>query len=197
MRRIAAAVLLIGITLPGVSGAQSLRPDFLAIDATAGIIPAGMGKSEQQMQEEGIGKWDLDGWGAGATVRFLPWLGIAGEAGQQKFNDVRTTHVLAGPRIATPFFGELGGRYFAHALVGMASVRTPDNRASWGPEWVVGGGADLFGVWRLQFDYVRAGGEDTNARGLRVSTGVVVPLCFKGCRQSDGWDVSRPGQKHP
>ena len=190
MRSIATVAFVIGITVPALSAAQSLHPKFFAVDASAGIIPAGMGKTARQMQEEGIGKWDLDGWGAGATMRFLPWLGVAGEVGRQKFNDVRTTHFLAGPRVSTPFFGDLGGRYFAHALIGVAGVRSPNSRATWDREWVVGGGGDLFGVWRIQIDYVQLS-DDAQTKGLRASTGAVIPLCFKGCRESDGWDVSR------
>jgi hypothetical protein len=129
------------------------------------------------------------GWDAGATVSYgVRWMGITGTFGSQPVAESGSAyHLVVGPRVSSPWavWGDLGGRFFAHALGGLVRTRgvTPSQSSA---EWVLGGGIDIL-LFRLQFDYVRLNLNGVDRNNVRGFVGGVVPLCFRGC--SDDKDL--------
>jgi hypothetical protein len=128
------------------------------------------------------------GWTAGATLRFLPWLGVETSGGHITTKDQwRMSRWLVGPQVSSPFFGEFRVRGFAHVLVGMEWATAPVGPRTTSGEFVAGGGWDAAGVLRVEFDYVRRNIPGLPTNDGRLSIGGVVPLCLHGCRPQDGF----------
>lgn len=89
----------------------------------------------------------------------------------QRPQGVRTDHLLVGPRFTTPYVGDLGVRGFAHVLAGVART-TGGESPQTKPEFLVGGGLDVFIFWRLQIDYLRV-----NLNRLPKNRSDSTPLC--------------------
>lgn len=187
MNRIFLLAMALLLASPAVVAAQSARDRFLAADIFGGVLPAGIGKSGE---DSTAGPWDIDGWEVGATIRFRPWLGADVSGGRHTMDGVRTHHLLAGPRIATRYLDPWAVRFFAHALVGFGNASVTSGSSESGAEMAAGAGFDLFGVIRMKFDYVRLAAGSKPLQSGRAFIGGVVPLCFRGCSEADGFDVS-------
>lgn len=171
------------------------RERFLGLDVFAG------GSQFQNVLVPATGtepaKFPPWGWDAGATVSVgVRWLGITGAFGRQTIETVPIYQLAVGPRVTSPWLplGEMPIRGFAHALVGFAGTSgvTPSQSSA---EWIIGGGCDVF-LLRFQFDSVWLKLNGVKTRNLRVFLGGVVPLCVRGCRESDAFNVSgRPASK--
>jgi len=140
--------------------------------------------------------WGKFGWDTGATFSFAKrWLGITGTFGHHTIEDVPTYQFAVGPRVTSPWYvDEVAVRFFAHALVGVATTSgaTPSQSST---EWVLGGGFDVL-LLRIQLDYVRLRLDGAREGNTRVFVGGVVPLCLRACRDSDGFNLSgRPASK--
>jgi hypothetical protein len=204
---VAAALLLAGACLAATAWAQQsatpavippARPErFLGLDVFAG----GAGYERYDFVRTGDPSKDDQfgkiGWDAGATVSVgVRWLGITGAFGRQTIETVPTWQVAVGPRLTSPWLplGEIPVRAFVHALVGLAATSgvTPSQSSA---EWVIGGGVDIV-LLRMQFDSVRLNMNGLKPSSYRFFVGGVVPLCLRGCRESDGFNVSgRPAWK--
>jgi hypothetical protein len=167
------------------------RPDrFLGLDIFAG----GAQYERHDLPDGGDGSqavsWGKFGWDTGATVSFgVRWVGITGTFGHHTIEDVPTYQVAVGPRVTSPWYiDEVGIRFFAHALVGVATTSgvTPSQRST---EWVIGGGFDVL-LLRIQIDYVRLGLDGLRKENTRAFIGGVVPLCLRACRAGDGFNLS-------
>jgi hypothetical protein len=208
-RRAKAAVLAItlcGVGLAAPTWAQepakrvvsaSGKPErYLALDVFGGYAGGYEGpqaSTREQEEAESLGA----GWDVGATISVgVRWIGITGTFGRVGFSDMRTYQVLVGPRFTTPWAiaGSSAARLFGHVLAGYVTAGGP-TPTNGGAEWIVGGGVDLF-LFRVQGDYVRMNLPGLPRNNGRVFVGGVVPLCFRACRESDGFNLSgRPAAK--
>jgi len=203
----AAALLLLGGCLAETAWAQEpatpvvippARPErFLGLDVFAGAVRFEGYDHDESEDPSTVIKHAKTGWDVGATVSIgVPWLGITGTFGRQIIDTVPTYQLAVGPRVSSPWATSDNGavRVFAHALVGFASTTgvTPSQSSA---EWVVGGGCDLL-LFRIQVDKVWLKLNGLKTSNLRVFFGGVVPLCLRGCRESDAFNVSgRPTSK--
>jgi hypothetical protein len=171
--------------------AQSLPPPsdtrFLAVDFTGGVL-----QFSNQYETAGVG--DGRGWYVGATIRPQTWWGITGEVARTTTRDDahRAVHYLGGVRVNTTSGGEFATRLFAHALVGGTNVHDLTGSHA-GTQFVTGAGFDFLYFVRVQGDYVLSNVTGLTKNHGRVLVGVVLPLCFKGCRKEgiDGIPLSR------
>lgn len=195
----AVATCLLMATVSDVARAQSAAQlslsrepaaRFVGLDVFAGggqitnvLVPA------TDTEEAKYPKW---GWDAGATVNVgLRWLGLTAAVGRQPIDETLwVTHVVAGPRVTSPWMvsDTMVGRFFAHALVGAARADGPVAQTA--GELVVGGGMDLLFFLRIQGDYVRTNLQSVKRGNGRLFIGAVIPLCAHGCTQADGFNVS-------
>jgi hypothetical protein len=160
---------------------------FLAVDIFGGARP------EPAYEGSLSGSSTKYGWELGGTVWVARWIGVTGGWGR-----VRTPerdwieHVQAGARVATQV-GQLKElRGYAHLLVGRASFRPPTGPVtdrSW--EGMAGGGLDAFRVFRAQIDLIARDLPHHSGLAPRLMFAVAMPLCFSGCAEGDGFDVSR------
>ena len=187
MQKTATTLAVIMFMLPGSTMAQTAPTEqFLAVDFSGGIfVPKGPTTEEN--------KWDIDGWQVDSTVRFRRWIGVTGAVARHTENGMPVNQFLAGPRFSTGYFSYGGMRLFAHVLGGVAHGGTTTVSET-GPVVIAGGGADIFGVFRLQGDYVRLDFSGRRRNNGRVFIGAVVPLCFRGCGVDDWFDVSKRGE---
>jgi len=122
--------------------------------------------------------------------------GITAAVGQQPVDDaVWVSHLAVGPRVTSPWFAAetMVGRFFAHALAGMARTSGPVSQTA--GEFVVGGGIDLL-LLRIQGDYVRSNLTGVKRGNGRFFVGGVIPFCLRGCTEADGFNVSgRPATR--
>jgi hypothetical protein len=170
-------------------------PRFVGLDVFAGggqiqneLVPA------TDTEEAKYPKW---GWDVGATVNVgVRWFGITAAVGQQPVDDaVWVSHLAVGPRVTSPWFAAetMVGRFFAHALAGMARTSGPVSQTA--GEFVVGGGIDLL-LLRIQGDYVRSNLTGVKRGNGRFFVGGVIPFCLRGCTEADGFNVSgRPATR--
>jgi hypothetical protein len=170
--------------LLGAASTASAQP-FLGLDVFGGALNAA-GPESPPVEEGEEPKWNTHGWEVGANLR-LPnrWIGVTGTVARTWFDDTRMYHVLAGPRVTTPFYPF--ARAFGHVLVGGLSAHTPTtSQGSFGV--AIGGGVDLF-LARLQFDYYRIDVDGVPQNNSRFFLGGVFPFCFRGCGPDDGFNV--------
>ena len=117
MKRILFVMLLLVTCWAGAAAQEKPAPEepkgFLGLDVFAGAI---LNSVPNANDEEGS-HYEADGFDAGATVRFVRWLGITGTFGRHSFEGVPTYHVLVGPQVNNRYVFLRG---FAHALVGFA-----------------------------------------------------------------------------
>ena len=160
---------------------------FLAVDIFGGARP------EPSYEGSPSGASMKFGLELGGTVWVARWIGITGGWGR-----VRTPerdwieHLQAGARAATQIGQVKELRGYAHLLVGRASFRPPSGPVtdrSW--EGMLGGGLDAFRVFRAQIDLIARDLPHHSGLAPRLMFAVAVPLCVNGCREGDGFDVSR------
>jgi hypothetical protein len=173
---------------------QSLKPTWpglLAVDLFGGWSGASMNIGELNERGEEVSSV-LDGFEVGATVRFLPWVGVTGAFARNSEEERRLQHYLVGARFSTRYFGDKGVRGFAHVLWGKVNARSPEQPSESGSEMVIGGGWDSLLFLRIQFDYIRLSVNGYPENSWRLCVGGVVPLCFSKCgkRAVDGFDLS-------
>lgn len=173
------------------------RPDrFLGLDIFAGGVQYERHEIPDGGDESQAASWGKFGWDTGATVSFaVRWIGITGTFGRHTVEDLPTYQAAAGPRVTSPWYvDDVGIRFFAHALVGVATTSgvTPSQSST---EFVIGGGFDVL-LLRIQIDYVRLGLDGLQKGNTRAFIGGVVPLCLRDCREGDGFNLSgRPASK--
>ena len=124
----------------------------------------------------------LNGWGAAAHFKVMPFVGVEGDLAHYGVGSEavipRTTTFLLGPRVTV---GALGLKIFAHGLIGgehsansAGAVRISANSFT----YALGAGADIpllpFFAWRIQADRISA--PSTSPKGgtqARFTTGIV------------------------
>jgi hypothetical protein len=179
--------LLIALLLPAVADAQDTRP-FLALDLAGGYATTDALAADASPTDPPP---SLRGFAVDGALRVAhPWFGVVGSIWHVAEDAVSVNHYLTGVRVSTPFGTEFGQRVFAHALTGIAT-------ASGHRSLVVGAGAgwDFAAVGRLQVEWTRQDLPGVPRDAVHGFIGGVVPLCFRACRDRDGWNLSgRPGR---
>ena len=180
---------------PEPADQASIEESFLGIDIVAGAnsLKSKLGETNQDGTEVVT---SLTGFEVGATVRFFPWLGIAGRFarnGLYRDDDLRLNQYLVGVEFSVnarspstgeawlkvgPFAPRVGA--FAHVLAGAATASYPDLPPERGSEFVVGGGVDI-GFIRFELDYVRLELNGFPTNSWRWGGAAIFPFCLKGC----------------
>lgn len=168
-------------------GTASPRADdrFLAVDLFGGTHPESSTSTLPNPPSTTYG------WEIGSTVRLDRRLGAYVGVGRVRTPERHwITHVMAGPRVTTPFGRVTDVRGFAHVLVGRATSELVSGATGSSGEVVIGGGLDALNVFRVQVDFVRRSLPGFPKNNGRLLFGAAIPFCFRGCRPGDGFDVS-------
>ncbi len=185
-----AAWLLLVSTTAGAASAQTAatsgaaQEPFLAVDVFGGAHP------QSSTSDGPDAPAATFGWEMAATVRPLRWFGINAAVGRVRTPErAWIDHVQVGPRVSTMLGGLPDLRGFAHVLAGRAKSRQPNGTPKTSLELMIGGGIDVFNVFRFQLDVVRRDLPAFPKTDGRFLFGVAIPLCFRGCGRNDGFKV--------
>ena len=192
MDRLTISIVIAAVLLgSATASAQETATEFFAVDLEIGWIATGT-KPDPKATDPEATTSRYNGWSAGATVRFKPWVGVTGTVARtwSADEDTRFVHYLVGPRVMTPYWTHAALRAFAHVQFGMIDAQIGSAAPEAGgtafsaraPQIVIGGGVDMGAFVRLQGGYHRLLSDRLKSHnGSSFILGAVVPLCLRGC----------------